>query len=94
MNYIFERRVMKNLISLLMLIFIIATPVVYSEEKTVTTTTTTTHPDGTVTTTVEETTTPSEESETENISTPKLVGPTGVTGTIRRSDRRQDRRAR
>ncbi|RLA20181.1 MAG: hypothetical protein DRQ62_10890 [Gammaproteobacteria bacterium] len=25
-------------------------------------------------------------------SAPKLIGPTGVTGTIRRSDRRQDRR--
>ncbi len=47
------------------------------------TTTTTTNPDGS--TTVEETTT------TDTNGVP-IVGPTGVTGAIRRSDRRQDRR--
>jgi len=49
-----------------------------------TTTTTTTNPDGS-TTTVEETTT------TDANGVP-LVGPAGVTGAIRRSDRRQDYR--
>ncbi len=63
--------------------------VVFSEETT-TTTTTTTNDDGTTTTTVEETTTSSsEDSGDEGVN---LVGPAGVTGTIRRSDRRQDRR--
>jgi len=47
------------------------------------TTTTTTNPDGS--TTVEETTT------TDANGVP-LVGPAGVTGAVRRSDRRQDRR--
>ncbi len=49
-----------------------------------TTTTTTTNPDGS-TTTVEGTT-------TTDVNSVPLVGPAGVTGTIRRSDRRQDRR--
>jgi hypothetical protein len=67
--------------------------------ETTTTTTTTTNPDGTTTTTVEETTTTGEpettSQETQPASQPvgrKLVGPAGVTGTIRRADRRQDRR--
>lgn len=62
-------------------------------QSTTTTTTTTTNPDGSTTTTVEETTTESS-SGGDDVSTaqPKLVGPTGVTGTIRRADRRQDRR--
>lgn len=51
-----------------------------------TTTTSTTNADGS--TTVEETTT----TDTPESTTPNLIGPTGVTGTIRRSDRRQDRR--
>ena len=63
-----------------------------SSADTTTTTTTTTNPDGTTTTTVEETTS-TEEPETTPQATRNLVGPTGVTGTIRRSDRRQDRRA-
>jgi len=50
-----------------------------------TTTTTTTDEDGSTTTTVEETTT-TDDNDVD------LIGPTGVTGTIRRSDRRQDRR--
>lgn len=54
-----------------------------------TTTTTTTNPDGS--TTVEETTTP-EPAAPAVRTTPKIIGPAGVTGTIRRSDRRQDRR--
>ena len=64
-----------------------------SSAETTTTTTTTTHPDGTTTTTVEETTTSQPEAPPPPQSTaPNLIGPTGVTGTIRRSDRRQDRR--
>jgi hypothetical protein len=70
-----------------------------SSAETTTTTTTTTNPDGTTTTTVEETTTTGEPEttpqETQPASQPagrKLVGPAGVTGTIRRADRRQDRR--
>ncbi len=51
-----------------------------------TTTTTTTNPDGS-TTVVEQTAPPPPVN-----SAPKLIGPAGVTGTIRRSDRRQDRR--
>ena len=61
--------------------------------QTTTTTTTTTHPDGTTTTTVEETTTPQPEAPPPQSTAPNLIGPAGVTGTIRRSDRRQDRRA-
>jgi hypothetical protein len=60
-----------------------------------TTTTTTTHPDGT-TTTVEETTTSGDSSSDDTDYQTRqrnIVGPTGATGTIRRSDRRQDRRA-
>lgn len=57
-----------------------------------TTTTTTTNPDGSET--VEQTTTePTPPAETsQNKSGPKIIGPTGATGVIRRSDRRQDRR--
>ncbi len=51
------------------------------------TTTTTTNPDGS-TTVVEQTAPPPPPVN----SAPKLIGPTGVTGTIRRSDRRQERR--
>ncbi len=51
------------------------------------TTTTTTNPDGS-TTVVETTEAPS----SATAPTRRLIGPTGVTGTIRRSDRRQDRR--
>ena len=58
--------------------------------ETTTTTTTVTHPDGSTTTTVEETTT---EQAPQPQNDPKLIGPTGATGVIRRSDRRQDRRA-
>ena len=54
-----------------------------------TSTTTTTSSDGS--TTVVETTDAAPASSSD-VSEPKLVGPTGVTGTIRRSDRRQDRR--
>lgn len=58
-----------------------------------TTTTTTTNPDGS-TTTVEETTTADPQPTTAvPVYDPNLIGPTGATGTIRRSDRRQDRRA-
>ncbi|MGB5198854.1 MAG: hypothetical protein WBN68_21705 [Sedimenticolaceae bacterium] len=64
--------------------------------ETTTTTTTVTHPDGTTTQTVEETTgtaPASEEATSQPQSTgPNLIGPTGATGVIRRSDRRQDRR--
>lgn len=55
-----------------------------------TTKTTTTHPDGT--TTVEETTTTEASEPASQTHQPNLVGPTGATGVIRRSDRRQDRR--
>ena len=55
-------------------------------DSTTTTTTSTTNADGS--TTVEETTM----TDTLETTTPNLIGPTGVTGTIRRSDRRQDRR--
>jgi hypothetical protein len=53
-----------------------------------TTTTTTTHADGSTSTTVEETTTEAEPQD----SGVNLIGATGVTATIRRADRRQDRR--
>lgn len=56
-----------------------------------TTKTTTTHPDGS--TTVEETTTTDSSEPASQTHQPNLVGPTGATGVIRRSDRRQDRRA-
>ena len=59
---------------------------------TTTTTTTTTDADGNVTT-VEETTT-TEASDDSYDDDHNLIGPTGATGTIRRSDRRQDRRPR
>jgi len=68
-------------------------------EETTTTTTTTTNPDGTTTTTVQETTKKSDPPAEQQPASqpqanqPNLVGPTGATGTIRRSDRRQDRRA-
>ncbi len=62
-----------------------------SNAETTTTTTTTTNPDGTSTTTVEETTTTDEASSSRGTDR-NLVGPAGVTGTIRRSDRRQDYR--
>ena len=67
-------------------------------QTTTTQTTTTTHSDGTTTKTVEETTTATEPKPAAETAAPvavprrKLVGPTGVTGTIRRADRRQDRR--
>lgn len=56
-----------------------------------TTTTTTTNTDGSTTTTVEETAT-TETTEPSSQDGVNLVGPAGVTGAIRRSDRRQDRR--
>jgi len=57
-----------------------------------TTTTTTVNPDGS-TTVVETSTTPAPPPAAAPVGTaPKLIGPKGVTGTIRRSDRRQDRR--
>ena len=59
------------------------------------TTTTVTNPDGSTTTTVQETSTEPATAETApppQSATPNLVGPTGATGVIRRSDRRQDRR--
>jgi len=71
----------------------------HAETEKTTTTTTTTNPDGSTTTTVEETTaTPEEKTSTQEteavpvVGGRNIVGPTGVTGTIRRSDRRQDRR--
>jgi hypothetical protein len=68
-------------------------PITAQQTTTTTTTTTTTqNSDGTTTTTVEETTT-TESAAQPKATGPKLIGPTGVTGTIRRSDRRQDRRA-
>jgi hypothetical protein len=63
--------------------------------ETTTTTTTVTHPDGSTTQTVEETTS-TESTETAaqpQAVQPRLIGPAGATGVIRRSDRRQDRRA-
>jgi hypothetical protein len=64
-----------------------------AQETTTTITTTTTNADGTTTTTEETTSTQETTAAQETtISGVKLVGPTGVTGTIRRSDRRQDRR--
>ena len=72
---------MKKLIAIVTLSFVFIVSEANSEETT--TTTTTTNPDGS-TTVVESTT-------TDDAGVP-LVGPTGVTGTIRRSDRRQDRR--
>ncbi len=61
-------------------------------------TTTTTHPDSTKTTTVEESTTSGDSTSQDTAPAnqarqPNLIGPTGATGVIRRSDRRQDRRA-
>lgn len=64
-----------------------------SNAETTTTTTTTTQPDGSTTTTVEETTTTDEAESPSQATDRNLIGPAGVTGTIRRSDRRQDRRA-
>lgn len=70
-----------------------------SHAETEETTATTTNRYGSTTTTVEETTTTREEkTPTQEIETVpvvggrNIVGPTGATGTIRRSDRRQDRR--
>ena len=70
----------------------------YAESETATTTTT--NPDGSTSTTVQETTTtPKEETSAKEaedatgVGRGGLVGPTGATGTIRRSDRRQDRRS-
>jgi hypothetical protein len=61
-------------------------------QTTTTTTTTTSNADGT-TTTEEVTTTEGTSTNVEVITGGRnLVGPTGVTGTIRRADRRQDRR--
>lgn len=62
--------------------------------ETTTTTTTVTDPDGSTTQTVEETTTttPPDTSTSSSQNQPNLIGPTGATGVIRRSDRRQDRR--
>lgn len=70
---------------LLALVFAVAPAATHAQ-------TTTTNPDGSTTTTVEET---HVEEAPEGSSTDaggNLIGPTGVTGTIRRSDRRQDRR--
>ena len=73
----------------------------FGAEKTTVKTTITTNEDGTQTV-VEETTTTETTSETEQAAesesvegsdAPNIVGPTGATGVIRRSDRRQDRRA-
>lgn len=59
--------------------------------ETTTTTTTTTNPDGSQTTTVQEVEAAPPPPPAQ--SDPNLIGPTGATGVIRRSDRRQDRRA-
>jgi len=73
----------------------------FGGETTTVTTKTITNEDGTQTV-VEETTTTETTDETEQTSESEsvegrddhnIVGPTGATGTIRRSDRRQDRRA-
>ena len=72
---------------ILYLAFLTITSTSYCFADSTTTTTTTTNADGS--TTVEESTTTTEPSE---VTGPKLIGPAGVTGTIRRSDRRQDRR--
>ena len=75
------------------LIFSVSTPTLIYAQTTTTTTTTTVNADGSTTTTVEETVV---EQDTAEETSPDdgvdLIGPTGVTGTIRRSDRRQDRR--
>ena len=64
-----------------------------ADSTTTTTTTTKTNADGSTTTEVQETSsTPDETVVAPAVGTGGLVGPTGVTGTIRRSDRRQDRR--
>lgn len=70
---------------------------VYAETTTTTTTTTVTHPDGSTTKTVQEATSDAPASATEQTApaastAPNIIGPTGVTGVMRRSDRRQDRR--
>ncbi len=96
-------RVMKSKFKTLLVsgcVLMIVFPLIQSRaDETTTTTTATTHPDGTVTTTVEETTTESDEAqqaaepvEQSTGHQPRLIGPTGATGVIRRSDRRQDRR--
>ena len=76
----------------LMIAFVVALPANALLAETVTETTTTTAPDGTETTTVVTTETTPEQSGTTTVE-PCAVGPTCATGTIRRSDRRQDRRA-
>jgi hypothetical protein len=70
---------------------ILMVPVVASAQTT-TTTTTTTNADGSTTTTVEETVAQDSDEDSNQSADRNLVGPTGVTGTIRRADRRQDRR--
>ncbi len=74
--------------SLLLTIFYCSLLASTASNAETTTTTTTTNPDGS--TTVEETTTTDESSS--QVTDRNLIGPAGVTGTIRRSDRRQDRR--
>ena len=70
-------------------------------QTTTTTTTTTTNPDGTTATTVQKTTTTADPNTATPSTAPvaqptaprrRIVSPVGVTGTIRRSHRRQDRR--
>ena len=69
--------------------------------QTTTTTTTTTNPDGTTAKTVQKTTTTADPNTATPSTAPvaqptaprrRIVSPVGVTGTIRRSHRRQDRR--
>ena len=76
----------------LMIAFVVALPANALLAQVVTETTTTTAPDGTKTTTVVTTETTPEQSGTTTVE-PCTLGPTCATGTIRRSDRRQDRRA-
>ncbi|WIY26275.1 hypothetical protein [Parasedimentitalea psychrophila] len=75
----------------LMIVFVVALPANALLAEVVTETTTTTAPDGTETTTVVTTETNPEQSNSTTVE-PCAVGPTCATGTIRRSDRRQDRR--
>jgi hypothetical protein len=75
---------MKNY-SYLVLVSLLVANTCYAD--TTTTTTTTTDDNGNVIT--EETTTTDSD---DSYDDPNLIGPAGATGTIRRSDRRQDRR--
>jgi hypothetical protein len=90
---------MKLIVAILTALYLTLLMSSASGTETTTTTTTTTNPDGTTTTTVEETTgtppetAPQDPAPASPAAGRKLIGPAGATGTIRRSDRRQDRRA-